>query len=241
MWPVMKRESLFAIAWRVAVLALPWQTRWIVETPTIAGSPWEQGTIAIYASWIPLVLVILIGLWNKKAPRPTTYDPSVHSGQALRPTYFFAIAIIALITTSLFTSSPIATLLWWTHVLLLALFAWTLWRKEVTRAEISAWVVMALVPHALLGIADQRAWVRGTSVVEYGDIRLLRAYGGFSHPNVFGGWLAAGLLCVPTLVAAAQTVREKFCWIGCASLFMMALVFTLSRGVWIAAVVGLVF
>src|SRR3989344_9044672 len=211
MWPVMKRESLFAIAWRVAVLALPWQTRWIVETPTIAGSPWEQGTIAIYASWIPLVLVILIGLWNKKAPRPTTYDPSVHSGQALRPTYFFAIAIIALITTSLFTSSPIATLLWWTHVLLLALFAWTLWRKEVTRAEISAWVVMALVPHellgiwqfleqsvhgsTLLGIADQRAWVRGTSVVEYGEIRLLRAYGGFSPPNEFGGWLAAGLLC----------------------------------------------
>lgn len=51
----------FAIAWRVTILALPWQTRWFLDAQ-LAGWPWEQGRVSFYLSWIPLLLTIGLGI-----------------------------------------------------------------------------------------------------------------------------------------------------------------------------------
>ena len=49
----------FPWTWRLAVLALPWQTRWFQEGPRIAGYPWEEGRISIYASQLLMLLVVV--------------------------------------------------------------------------------------------------------------------------------------------------------------------------------------
>ena len=41
------RQRCFDIAWKIALVLLPWQTRVIFFTPRIAQSPWEQGTVAV--------------------------------------------------------------------------------------------------------------------------------------------------------------------------------------------------
>jgi O-antigen ligase len=245
------REQLFGIAWRIAVLALPWQTRWIFSVPTIAGFPWEQGTVAAYASWIPMMFAIVVGLMCLF--RGGSHDVG---RVRLHPAMIACIAAtFALVVASCFTASLPATLLWWSHTVLLVLFGWTLWKNRVESTGLAAWFVIALVPHALLGvwqslmqsiagstvlgIAPHEGWQSGASVVEYGDYRVLRAYGGFPHPNILGGWLAMGLVLLPELVKRAAPSFYKYLWVACAALFSAALVFTFSRGAWIAALIGM--
>ena len=107
-----------------------------------------------------------------------------------------------------FTASRVATAQWWIHFFLLTVFAWTLIRARVSSRTVATWFVISLLPHAFLGIwqyasqeivamtwfgiAAQDPSVAGVSVVEAGPMRVLRAYGGFPHPNIFGGWLAMG-------------------------------------------------
>lgn len=242
----MNRERAFAIAWRVAILALPWQTRWIFSTPTINGFPWEQGTVAVYASWIVIGIALLFGLANIQ-PQPSQPKPLKH--RIVRSAPF-----ILLVIASLFTVSPVTTVLWWSHVLILAAFAWVLWRNRVSAHVLAAWFVIALVPHALigvwqfatqhvsastvLGIAEQLSWQSGVSVVETTIERVLRAYGGFPHPNIFGAWLVVAMVLLPNIIRRSGSVVRQQAWIICSALLAMALVLTLSRGAWIAAAVG---
>src|SRR5690349_8627644 len=61
-------------SWRLALLALPWQTRWFSEGPMLGGLPWEQGRWAFYLSWIPLGLTVLMACLQpfKPAEHPLT-------------------------------------------------------------------------------------------------------------------------------------------------------------------------
>jgi O-antigen ligase len=241
----MNTEKLFAIAWRATLLLLPWQTRLILTIPQLNSFPWEQATFALYVSWIPLLATIVLS-W-KHIKSHTTMQP-------LRA--LVVIPVITLVIASLFTSSWPATLLFWAHVILLTCFTTALVARHVPIVSAITWFMISLVPHAalglaqfgaqhvwgstLLGIADQPSWQSGVSVVEYGEYRLLRAYGGFPHPNVFGGWLAVGIVFLPELIRSAKTTLVKFAWLGCGALFLYALVLTFSRGAWIAAAIGLI-
>lgn len=229
------------------MVSLPWQTRVIFFTPTIADAPWEQATVGVYASWILIVLTLIAGSF-------TDWDRHAANAQERKRWLFLGIPVGLLLIISFFSSSPLATVLWGAHALLLAAFAWTLWEQQVNRHELMGWFVLSLMPHAvlglwqflvqqidatsILGIAGQRAWTAGTSVVEFGEYRLLRAYGGFPHPNIFGGWLAVGIALLPELIRVTQNMRDKFLWIACLLLCGMALVFTFSRGAWLAAFIG---
>ncbi|HWQ99312.1 MAG TPA: hypothetical protein VN397_00500, partial [Candidatus Methylomirabilis sp.] len=210
-------SRVFGIAWRLAILALPWQTRWIFHEGSVGSSPWEQGTVAVYASWGVLLLAIGTGLavaWRKRSDRGTRNSGlGLHDGRKVQGPHskfqLAAVAFAVLLAISLFTSSRTATFLWWSHAVILGLFACTLVRAEVEATSVMRWFVLSLIPHAalgvwqfarqdiigstLLGIATQHPWTSGVSVVEHGLYRVLRAYGGFPHPNVFGGWLAVGL------------------------------------------------
>ncbi len=266
----MNRERLFSILWRLAMLALPWQTRWIFSVPNINGFPWEQGTAAVYVSWIVIVATILMGMVMTSAERSSRprARPELAEGPPLSldtkrglfggraEGQFLIIAILALILSSFFTSSVHATLFWWSHVILLTAFAWTLISHRVPAISIAIWFILSLIPHAalgiwqfwsqhifastLLGIASQFPADSGVSVVETAQYRILRVYGGFPHPNIFGAWLAVGLTLVVALSSRWKTGWKIYVTSACAILFSAALVLTFSRGAWLAAIVGIV-
>ncbi|OGL74084.1 hypothetical protein A3E39_00635 [Candidatus Uhrbacteria bacterium RIFCSPHIGHO2_12_FULL_60_25] len=254
----MTRVRLFDVAWRLAILALPWQTRWIYQQGMIGGSLWEQGTGATYLSWsfvlIAVFLSFLVARLQNREPGTWNREPLQKGGLRFPvPRSRFPIALLVLLIVSFFTASPTATSLWWLHVAILTLFAWTLVRAHV---DVTPWFILSLVPHAalgvwqyaaqditgstLLGIATQHPWTSGVSVVEHGLYRVLRAYGGFPHPNILGGWLAVGLTLLPGLARRSRSNPETLGLAACAVLFATALVLTFSRGAWIAAIVGLI-
>ncbi len=78
------------------------------------------------------------------------------------------------------------------------------------------------------------------SVIQSADTRWLRPYGLASHPNVFAGYIAVGLLA-----SYAWILSENRClkWLGLLvfSFGLWILLLTFSRGAWLGFVMGAVF
>ncbi|MCK9361615.1 O-antigen ligase family protein [Patescibacteria group bacterium] len=232
--------------WKLAILALPWQTRWFQEGPMAGGLPWEQGRLSVYVAWIPMILTIFVACADFKE------NPEDRDEISITDWMLFA-GILLLGLPAFVSVFPQASWQWLTQVILLVFFAWSLQQLKIKSRDILGWSVCSLVPHALLGMfqfftqsvfgskwlgmAAQHPATPGVSVVEAGGQRILRAYGGFPHPNIFGGWLAYGLSAV-TLIAIQAKQREKYILASAAIIFSVALVFTFSRSAWLAAALG---
>lgn len=241
------KERLFAFAWRAAILTLPWQVRWFRDAE-LAGWPWEQGRASFYISWFFLFSTIVLGLFVRHHPT---------SVRRMR----FPVLLIALFSVVTFVGAGTdarafaASAQWWAQASILLLFVVTLLRSSVPVRALAVWFAISLVPHAFLGAwqyAEQRVWGHawlgmatqlpewpGVSVVEHGEFRVLRVYGGFPHPNIFGGWLAAGLVVATWLASTAASKRPALGWSAAAALFSVVLLLTYARGAWIAAAVGI--
>lgn len=214
-------------SWRLAILALPWQTRLIFTDASI------------YVSWIFLILAIVVAWQTRRStPKPTPRRNLIW------------ITLFGLILTSVFTSFPTGTWQWWVQVLLLGMFAWSIVVSKINSREFLSWCVIALVPHALLvvhqavvqqvigtkwlGIATQLPETRGVAVVEAGGIRHLRAYGGMPYPNIMGGWLAFGLPVSVWLAVTSTNRKKQIALSTIGVLFTLALILTHSRSAWVA-------
>ena len=247
----LRSDRVVGVLWRLAILLLPWQIRWFSEGPTVIppvatgginGWPWEQGRLAVYASWIVMAATIVV----------TSYKLQVSSDEN-RTTRYGLVGLVLLAVPSLLTLSPRATLQFWLQVGLLAGFVASLVRLRVTREQLATWFVISLVPHVLLafwqwqtqivigtkwlGMSAQNSATLGVSVIEVMGQRILRVYGGFPHPNIFGGWLALAIPLRVWLISRGRSLILNSLFL---ILFSSALVLTFARGAWIACVVGLV-
>ncbi len=244
---------VFPWTWRLAILALPWQTRWFQEGPQIAGYPWEEGRISIYASQLLMLLVVLVHAFLRRSEHRTPVAEK-------RRNYLPFLLIAGYFFVSVFTTASLrATAEWWIEVSILVLFVRVLIQR-ITWRELSFWFVLSLLPHALLGmtqaltqhvfgtsllgIASQDPAIRGVAVIESGGVRWLRSYGGFPHPNIFGGWLVMGIVCAYTNLKQQYSLKKEriFYYIPLV-LFSIALAVTYSRSAWLAlgVFVGLTF
>ncbi|MFA4954299.1 MAG: O-antigen ligase family protein [Patescibacteria group bacterium] len=233
------REKLFEISWRAAILVLPWQTRWY-RPAELGGWPWEQGSLVVYAAWIPILATILFGFTPRRDKR------------LVLP----AILALLLIAAGFSTGAPWQPMLvWWVQILLLGFFVWTLFDKKVAVRKLLFWFVTSLLAPTLLGayqFAQQKAFAAswlglaahdprelGVSVVEWSEFRLLRVYGSFPHPNIFGGWLAAGILAAVHAAGSAQDRFRAYAYALAAAVFSGVLILTFSRSAMLAAALSL--
>jgi hypothetical protein len=237
----------FQASWRLAVLLLPWQTRWFLEGPALGGFPWEGGRVSIYLSWIPLVSTVIFYVLCSR------FSQEGWGGRRA----WIAVSLFFFFLSAVFSSLYLpATLQWLAEVfLLLAFGAVTL--RAIDYPTLCRWIVYAVFPHAVLGLiqfSDQivfgSKWLGissqvplspGVSVVESMGQRWLRAYGGFPHPNILGGWLVVGVGC---LLTRGSEIDSKHLWrrwsvkegvwdLGLV-LFSVCFVLTFSRSAWVA-------
>jgi hypothetical protein len=214
----------------------------------VGGLPWEQGRLSVYLSWIPMILVIFFACHQFKEDledKPLSISD-----------WSVVIGMLLLGLPAFVSIYPQASWQWLTQVMLLAFFAWSLRQLHVGRRELLTWAVVAIVPHAVLGIwqyatqfvagskwlgmASQNPADLGVSVIEIGGRRVLRAYGSFPHPNILGGWLAFGLAAIALLGSYNENRRRRIGLVITGILFSLALVFSFSRAAWIAAAIGII-
>ncbi|MBD3281789.1 hypothetical protein GF391_03520 [Candidatus Uhrbacteria bacterium] len=263
-------NSLFSWSWRLAILSLPWQTRWFTGA-NLAGWPWEQGKVSIYISFLPMVAAIVIAQFLPKQAL------SKKPGQAL----FFLVTALGLATVANNLPDIRPAIAWWLQIILLLSFFTTLIRVNVKLKQVLTWFVIALIPHAVfalaqaylqyipghawLGVAPQASANLGASVVQTDATRFLRAYGGFPHPNILGGFMAFAILITSWLYLLpfnspknAETntgpkesrsphrkrhfvirdIWNRVIYPGALPIFSAALFYSFSRSAWLALAMG---
>lgn len=238
---------------RLALLALPWQIRWFSDT-ALAGWSWEQGRVSVYVSWAVLIGFVLFGRGAINRA-PVSVAGSLKSVMKHAPTYaIFLLIISSLISLFISPGSLRPILQWWLQIAVLAAFVMTLIRVRLPARTLAVWFVVSLLPHVVLGywqyaiqevigsrwlgMAAQLPENLGVSVVEHGAYRVLRMYGGFPHPNIFGGWIAIGLLVSLWLAATSETKSRALLWSLASAFISLALLLSYARGAWLAALVG---
>ncbi len=225
------------------IALLPWQARYIKETASLFGVPWEQGTTALFALDFLLIVAITLHLLSiavecepRKAGAPLWLDLA-----ALLPIYAFISVFWAYDTTgALFTlihlceGFALAYLLWVSDASLASSLrafvlgatltsAFGLWQFFTQTSFASTW----------LGISAHSAQDAGVAVIENASGRFLRAYGTLPHPNILGGYAAAGL--VACLALGMQARRARPALFAAALVLGAGLVASFSRSAWLAA------
>lgn len=230
----------------LVVALLPWQARYIKESAALLGAPWEQGTVAVFALEMLLLAALACHLLTavsrcepKKAGAPLWLQLS-----ALIPLYafisiFWAYDTIGALESAihLFEGYALAYLIWVSGVSLASMLAAFIGGAAVSSA-LGIWQFFTQTTFASswLGLAAHPAAEAGVAVVETASGRFLRAYGTLPHPNVLGGYAAAGLVAVLALFGEAK--RYRILLIVAGGMIASALVLTFSRSAWIAVLLA---
>ncbi|MDA0208504.1 MAG: O-antigen ligase family protein [bacterium] len=192
----------------IILFLLPFQTRYVAARFGLSSNGSEFGTMSLYAVELLMLLTFII-----------------RGGVKVRSDYrtfiWLTLGILAIAALSLVLSiDPAVSASQLMHLgFAMMLFLLLLDERTDIRLSLGAFCVGLIIPSvfgiiqvlmggfppsSMLGIATRSASMLGDSVFFFGDHRILRAYGTFPHPNIFGGYLAIGM------IAATWLQRKKF-------------------------------
>ena len=246
---------------------LPFQTQWIIREGWMATSVWQYGTLSFFISdALIIALIIAIIVQWLRGPR-SSIIPRAESRSAF-------LAMIVFMIWSFLS-------IWWSLDRWVALWhaAWVLeagalgfivfYNRCYRRVMIWSFLIGALF-QACIGVTQfvtQMSYAStimgwalhnpadlGTSVIDTGIRRWLRAYGGMPHPNIFGGFMAISLLLYGCeMQGVLVSLRQRFesserlaalmsvagLWLGYC-IILIGLLLSFSRSAWLAFVVGFI-
>lgn len=228
---------------------LPWQTIYITREVFLSGAKWQAATLGFFASEI--LLWICIGIFA------FSYLKKIreHRSQII---FAWSSDRIFILSILVFTLYSFASIFWASdkhvalqqseHILEAFLLFFVLSFSSIDRILAAKYFIAGAGVQSALGIYQfltqstfSFKWLGlvthpiqelGTSVValEGGD-RILRAYGAFSHPNVFAGYLLVAILL--SIFVLYREQKNNFLKLA-VILEFTALFFTFSRAAWIA-------
>jgi O-antigen ligase len=222
----------------VAMFLLPWQTQAIFGNAAIEGQASAFGVFGLYVVEFMIAIVFLF--------RARQQIATVEVRKTWRALYYFlGFVFFSLGLTSI-------ALVGWFYMIHLVSAAFLFFLLTDSRTDLKKVTVLflcgLLVPVVLgwvqvltgsataskfLGVAAKEAATPGISVIQTEAGRLLRAHGTFPHPNIFGGWLAVGLVMIAWLVRFIESRWQLFALLGGAGVLASTLVVTFSRSAWL--------
>lgn len=230
--------------WVLAVffVLLPWQTRYIFGLSYLSGASTQFGILSLYATQLLLLVgLIAIYLWRGAPRLDARYQRSLSLGAAI---------MLVAVVSSFFATQSIPALAALIDLAGAGIAFIALLDKRVNlKIVMSAFVLGLLIPVGLglfqvvfghsgastiLGLAGRDAQALGDAVVMLGNGRVLRAYGSFPHPNVFGGYLAVGVLSALSLAIG----KYRRAWLIVAGALILGLVATASRSALLGLLLG---
>jgi len=226
----------------ISLLLLPWQTRFIFDVLEISGESSEYGALSLYAVEVLVVLAFAL------RGRPMHH---LASKRIIKALYFFLAIGFFSLTFSSFSGVG------WFHLLhvfsAVMLFSLVLDERMNLKWMISAFAIGLIGPvllgvyqtiqgssgdSTLLGLAAKHVDTSGVAVVETASGRMLRAYGSFPHPNIFGGYLSVALVLLAWLARYIRHRRDLV--LLCIPIIVLSasLIMTFSRGAWLGLIAG---
>ena len=226
---------------------LPWQTRFLIRTPMVQNVAWDFGVVSIFVSQALIALYLCFELWRN---RKVVIGFAAEIKKSLRKKIGFSLIGLFFVEQFIFSLDRLLTLQWIVGVLLLIGLGAVLHYKKDARIPFVAAFIISIVLQALLasmqlfvsgtfastilGMSEHKAAESGTAVIEYASQRFMRAYGGQSHPNIFGGLTLVGLVLFNWLLKYKKTLGIRKNIIQFTILISAALFFSFSRAAWLA-------
>ncbi|HAU66288.1 TPA: hypothetical protein DCW61_03005 [Candidatus Uhrbacteria bacterium] len=225
----------------LAIFFLPWQTQWIIGSVSVSG---ERSSYGIFSLYVVEALILFAFLLRG---RQQTRNSILLTWRVL--SFFLAMAFFSL------SFSDFDQIGWFhmIHVVSAALLYFLITDERTNIKQIlSLFLLGLMVPLILgwfqvihgsspgstaLGIAAKDVLTPGVAVVETAAGRLMRAYGTFPHPNIFGGYLAFAVIALAYLSRLLTKHEWAMALIG-AVFLGAALVTTFSRSAWLGLFIG---
>lgn len=250
----MTRQKIANFLTYLCLFLLPWQTVWIYNSLTLGPSTglgtfgWEYGKMTHYAVQLLIVIAVFVR-WELKTNETAK--------KIMRSVWWF---FGAMVLVSFLSVNPYLSGAFIFHILSAVLLFWLLLDERISTKKIIWFFVLGLIVPCLLGwwqvlvgsspaltlfgLAEHLASTPGTSVVEMAGERLMRAYGTFAHPNIFGGYLVVAIIFIfvsknKLLHSTTPRLRHSITLVILA-LFATTLVITFSRSAWLALFVGII-
>lgn len=241
------RYAASAAFYALLVLA-PFGTRYIFRLGEIGGVPVEWGAVSLFGTQLlALAFVVLAGAAaGAKKIGQAFHDPINLAAAGL--------ALAALLSTLQADEISLSLLNAAWVVLGAAIFIAVRSHQPSVRsslvaltggaaiqAVVGAWQFFTQSAPAAkwFGLAEHVAGLPGTFVVETASGRWLRAYGTFGHPNLYGFYLALGLVAAIALVAAGRRQTADRVWLPILPILAAGLLFAFSRSAVLALAAGL--
>lgn len=250
----------------LCLFLLPWQTVWVygsvspfssVGEGLVAGEYWK---LTVYA----VQFLIVVALFVRGRPKISPASQKILKAAWLS---FAALFLSCLLSVNLYLSSAFLF-----HLFFALLLFWLLLDERISTERCVWFFAAGLVapcllgwwqvltgwspPSTIFGLAEHLVATPGASVVEVASERLLRAYGSFPHPNIFGGYLVVAVMTMIVrtghgLSVHGLSVRGLFIRGLSARLITIiktiviaitaaTLVITFSRSAWLALAVGII-
>jgi hypothetical protein len=251
-------QKIFNLFFCFVIFLIPWQSRFIYKEVTLGGQIWQYGLLSLYASLIVLLLAALVfGSQHRDQWHLSKYK------------WWYVLVFYALVS-SICRPLPYLGLYYLLFIFGTILFIflaqyvkkknilWALLLSGLIQGILAIYqsITQSVSANKWLGIAEQLAQNRGVSVLEIGDMRILRAYGSLSHPNMLAGFLVLAILVALYLWHDVYVQSEKVDWqikkiqkytiSVCSIIFSLvlmnfALLATFSRSALLALIITLLF
>jgi len=244
------------LKWSLATLLflLPWQTIYIVREVFVGGVKFEYATIGYYATEVLLwgcVFLFMAWYWRKMKEKAEkgemvfawTKDRLFLLSALVVIVYFFLSTLWAIDFDVAFQRAfhVLEAFLLFFMISMGPLKLFSAMRmvvfSSIVPSVLGIWQALSQSSFAYkwLGVVEHVASEPGASIVSSESVgRFLRAYGPFSHPNVFGGFLV--LTLTTTIFLTLRDRTKKYKGFLAASLYIQlyAFFFTYSRSALLA-------
>lgn len=236
--------SLYRKLVSFAVFFLPWQTLWIFYVFPIGDGLSAFSVFGFYLSQVLIFVTALYGFLLLNNDEKWRVANTV-----------IAYGVIAFVFTSLSRFPWISVSALWHIGFGCLLYAILQHQQANIEMAKKAFLYGLIVPccigifqtvfgffpeFTILGLAERNHLVLGESVILLRDTtRLLRSYGSFPHPNIFGGYLAVAIVLLLSLWQNSKMSWHKWQRMGLLAVFSLTLFLTFSRSAWLALFLAL--
>ncbi|MFH0857310.1 MAG: O-antigen ligase family protein [Candidatus Magasanikbacteria bacterium] len=241
-----KWKNYFQTFLNAFVFLLPWQTIYIVNETFVSGIKQQWGTLGFFFSqgifWISVVCFLVYIFLQKK-----NYSKEILKTPVYWIFIFFFFFLFIGVFWSLRTDVYLQSLVWFVQAFLLVFF---LSSSLVDKKQIVFYFLFGGAIQGIFGIGqfflqdtfaskwfgltEHLASESGTSVIVTESGRYLRAYGAFSHPNIYGGYLV--LTTIITVLFIECFKKKNIFFSSVLVIQVLGVFFSMSRSAWMSLI-----
>jgi len=228
-----KLKKLTTYIFFLYIFLLPFSTIYILRELFIGGEKFQWGTIGIMASQILFLAYFLLRvIWDRKGIKRLFQSKFIYIFPILFLQIFFVPDKLLFVQSFLwflqgFLTYRIIDSDEYSKGKIIHIFL----ASSAIQSAIGLFQIIfqKSINSAILGMSYLPVSEAGSFVIAVGDERFLRASGAFSHPNIFGFFIAISL----ALLFFQIKLKKKYWQFLLAFLFILALFFSFSRAAWL--------